>query len=453
MEIILIFKFGILSKLRMRRRNALSKAPSPLPSCSPSLVRQTHRPQVLRAFNSKPEAAAFIRSQDTATGRPPQLPSPTSSSSLFHHSQHLPGGQQQQQQQLRGAATWQQKPPLPLDHVAMFVAPPPPFKVEYASYFPAIVRQEVLDDEYGSMTPVHLRLAPRAPNEVVQYLSQLQSSSSVEGGAAAAAVSVYAPPSARSGKRIGGKQGTVKAITVAASGPEAGSDRSAAGKPVRKSRGRPNSSRNKPTAAARPPTANVSATGSGATTPAAVAAPAAASMPSTTCAAAAAAGVFSTPPPMPSSRLLMTAFGRPSPPSPTDASCYGHGYPIHTPPPSPSQPAAPPAPAPLQQLHPTQAQYQSAMKRAPQHGSVYLNAPRGFLASATYPLHVPTGYAANGGGRGGGSLSYAVLRSSAQQYRPSSPVQAAARAGASSVAGSVGGAGFSRASIRGPRRI
>ncbi|KAG2440154.1 hypothetical protein HXX76_004267 [Chlamydomonas incerta] len=110
------------------------------------------RPVVLRAFNSKPDAAAFIR----AAAVPP------------------PPGQQQQR---REASTWaqprqHQQHPQQSDYAAIYSPPPPPFAVENPAYFPAIVRQQVLHDEHGCGRELQLEVLPPGPPDAdVQYLT------------------------------------------------------------------------------------------------------------------------------------------------------------------------------------------------------------------------------------------------------------------------------------------
>lgn len=105
-----------------------------LPFRLPSRPAAASRPLVLRAFNSKPDAAAFIRAAgfsatSSAASQPPHQP----------HQQH---------QQRRDASSWagprQHSPHQAQDEYgAIYTPPPPPFAVEHASFFPAIVRQQV----------------------------------------------------------------------------------------------------------------------------------------------------------------------------------------------------------------------------------------------------------------------------------------------------------------------
>ncbi|GFR52277.1 hypothetical protein Agub_g14812, partial [Astrephomene gubernaculifera] len=154
------------------------------------------RPLLLRAFDSKPEAASFVRSASApnlAIALPHQHQQHRNASSMAHLPSHPQRPHQHQQRQSYPHQQQQyqqpQLPPRSSDFALLFVPPPPPFKVDRDSYFAAMVRQEVLYDEYDSGRPLQLRLAPPQQGEAVQYLlsSQLPDAYEMQKMAAATA--------------------------------------------------------------------------------------------------------------------------------------------------------------------------------------------------------------------------------------------------------------------------
>ncbi|KAG2491419.1 hypothetical protein HYH03_010208 [Edaphochlamys debaryana] len=118
------------------------------------------RPFVIRAFNNKPEAASFIRTVSS------NLSSHRHSHHHHGHHGHTHGQPNGQRGYATGAAA-----AAGSEYDLIYQPPPPPFAVEGPCYFaPALVRQEVLYDEYGSGQPLELRFAPAAG--VPEYLSQ-----------------------------------------------------------------------------------------------------------------------------------------------------------------------------------------------------------------------------------------------------------------------------------------
>ncbi len=116
-------------------------------------------PFVVRAFNSRPEAASFIRGQ------------PVHHHHHHHHKHHHHHGHGHRHQQHRETHTQAAAAAPGSEYSLIFSPPPPPFVVQGTAYFAPLVRQSVLYDEYGSEVGVQLRVMRGQRAEEVRYLS------------------------------------------------------------------------------------------------------------------------------------------------------------------------------------------------------------------------------------------------------------------------------------------